>query len=152
MKTVDAGETWMTQDVETPQEDFTPSIFDIDCPNDSLCYAISGKYIYKTTNGGGPMYEAWIEHTVDISKDSGIQKINVYPNPTTHELNITLSPGASSKDIISIYDVHGRFIKEQLAAKYGRNVSIDISGLSAGVYVLKYTGVNGMYHQSFVEE
>ncbi len=79
-------------------------------------------------------------------------KLNVFPNPATHELNITLPIGANAKDVIAVYDLHGRLIKEQLAGKYGGNISVDLSGLVAGMYVLRYEGKDVVLVQQFVKE
>jgi len=79
-------------------------------------------------------------------------KLNVYPNPAKHELNITLPIGANAKDFIAIYDMHGRLIQEQVAGKYGGSVRVDVSGLSQGMYVLKYSSKNVVLVEQFVRE
>jgi hypothetical protein len=79
-------------------------------------------------------------------------KLTIYPNPATHELNITLPPSANARDIIAVYDVHGRLIKEQRTGKYGGNVSIGISTLPQGMYVLRYAGKEVILVEQFVKE
>jgi hypothetical protein len=79
-------------------------------------------------------------------------KLTIYPNPATHELTITLLPSANARDIIAVYDMHGRLIKEQLTGKYGGNVSVDISSLAQGMYVLRYAGKDTILMQQFVKE
>jgi|GEM_PF-2510468 len=78
--------------------------------------------------------------------------LNVYPNPAKKELNITLPIGANAKDVIAIYDMHGRLMQEQIAGKYGGNLNVDVSGLSQGMYVLRYEGRDVVLVEQFVRE
>jgi len=80
------------------------------------------------------------ECAVDIDENNLVSSLDVYPNPTMRELNVTLPIGANAKDVIAIYDMHGRLIQEQLAGKYGGILSVDIQHLSSGMYVLRYQG------------
>lgn len=79
-------------------------------------------------------------------------KLNIYPNPAKHELNITLPIGASAKDVIGVYDMHGRLIQEQVVGKYGGILSVDIQHLSSGMYVLRYQGKDVVLMEQFVRE
>jgi hypothetical protein len=63
-----------------------------------------------------------------IEEISNDQKINIYPNPTKGELTIDSDLGISN---IQIYDVKGNAIIET------KQKSINISGLSKGMYLVK---------------
>jgi len=135
MKTVDAGQTWMTQEVEIPQGASYPSIGEIDCPSDSICYATSGKYIYKTINGGGQMHEAWLEYVVGIDENTEIFKMGVYPNPATDKLNVQLDKPA----VVSIYTSTGQLVETHTSKS---NYQIDVSHYPAGLYLVVSSGVS----------
>jgi len=92
------------------------------------------------------------ECAVDIDENNLVSSLDVYPNPTMRELNVTLPIGANAKDVIAIYDMHGRLIQEQLAGKYGGILSVDIQHLSSGMYVLRYQGKDVVLVEQFVKE
>ena len=79
-------------------------------------------------------------------------KLNVYPNPATSELNITLPIVANAKDFIAVYDMQGRLIERQVVGKYAGSIFFDISRFSAGMYVLKYEGIKMMLVQQFIKQ
>lgn len=67
---------------------------------------------------------------------------SVYPNPTKDKVNITFSKLPENELEIQLYDITGRFIKNQflIGIKY---TSMDISNLNKGVYVLKIKSDDG---------
>ncbi len=65
--------------------------------------------------------------------------IEVYPNPATNKLNITLD---SEKAIsIDVYNVLGQLKKTHLHT--GGTSTMDLSDLAAGIYFLRFTDDNG---------
>ena len=77
----------------------------------------------------------WIDDIKQISTlstDENIilaKRLDVYPNPTTGLLNIS---NARDYKLITIHNILGKTVKTFVAAE-----SIDISDLSAGIYLLK---------------
>ncbi len=72
------------------------------------------------------------------STNSGMQ---VYPSPVRNELFGLLNTGFGMETELRLYDLNGRIIKEQVAS--GNEFIMDMSGLPAGVYVLKARYASG---------
>ena len=71
-----------------------------------------------------------IENT---EKNSGV--IQVFPNPTTHVLNVSL-PSLKNKTQISLYDIKGECIMEQEIPPFTLLARLDIGDLPGGIYYL----------------
>lgn len=79
-------------------------------------------------------------------------KLHVYPNPAQEQLHITLPLGARPQDVLSVYDMHGRLVKEQSVGRYAGTITVDISRLSGGMYVVRYSGKDIVLVKQFVKE
>jgi photosystem II stability/assembly factor-like uncharacterized protein len=136
IKTIDGGDTWGYQDVEFLEEEGYPGIHEIDCPNDSLCYAI-GTHIYKTTNGGGELHEAWVEvSSGDLEFVEG-SVLEIFPNPTTGISSLKIDGiHVYEENDVSIYDSLGRKLSVDLH-KLNDGFTMDMSTLSPGVYFIR---------------
>ena len=62
--------------------------------------------------------------------------VNIYPNPTDGIVHI--SPLSEATDI-AVLDMTGQKVIEQ-NVNAGTNISLDFSGLSSGVYILRING------------
>ncbi len=71
--------------------------------------------------------------------------VNIYPNPTTNELNIKL-PDAIKEGSLQLLDFMGREVSEKLPIESGEKKLI-ISHLATGVYTLK---ISTPYNTAFV--
>jgi len=113
-----------------------------------LTFHTLGKYKVTMTNSAiisRPDYPAEVIVTIDVVKlgvsENESLNIEVYPNPTTGELRVTISDNPIS-DIrlsdIEIFDIYGRNQKaESRKQKAEGEMEIDISHLAAGVYFVK---------------
>ena len=64
----------------------------------------------------------------------------VYPNPVNNEMNLVLNPGKSRSAIVTLLDMSGRMVLTQrydLTAEELSTVKIPVSGLRAGIYMVK---------------
>jgi len=67
------------------------------------------------------------------TQNSGVQKVDVYPNPATSAIKVNLT-GFEGKSEITLMDVNGKAImRRQVSAM---NSELDISRLPAGIYLL----------------
>ncbi|NEN25092.1 T9SS type A sorting domain-containing protein [Cryomorpha ignava] len=73
---------------------------------------------------------------VGINEASVLNKIKVYPNPTSGMLNLQSQVALTS---YTLFDLQGRIVKQ---ASLATN-QVDLSGLESGVYVLGVRGVDG---------
>lgn len=65
--------------------------------------------------------------------------VNVFPNPSAHQLNVELTLAASSSIELELFDINGRLIHTQKAnVDAGKQIlSMNIVSLAAGQYVLR---------------
>ena len=78
---------------------------------------------------------------------NNIVNVSLYPNPAKGTLNI------SAKNTIenaTIYNVLGKKIKSFTVN--AKTSSLDVSGLSRGIYILKYTANNAVGSMKFIKE
>ena len=76
-------------------------------------------------------------------------KVNVYPNPTTHSLNVITSLPTSGR--LKIVDLSGRVIMDYPTAD-DRSNSLDVSNLPSGIYQLEFNSVLGVQRVRFVKD
>ena len=62
----------------------------------------------------------------------GLAELSIYPNPVSNRVSIS---AAESIDRIRVYDLSGRLVKQ--ASPHKAAFSVDVSGLSKGVYLVK---------------
>ena len=88
---------------------------------------------------------------VGINEFANENMITIYPNPTTGKLRI--ENGELRIEKIEIYDIYGRMQKEERSKEQGEGeMVIDISNLSAGVYMIKFDTDKGVIHKKVVKE
>lgn len=76
----------------------------------------------------------------DISTDAETLS-NIYPNPTTNEINIYLTP-QTTPTRLTIYDEFARKILSQTIPANAKEYTISTSTLNSGYYIIKFTTDN----------
>ena len=69
--------------------------------------------------------------------------LNLYPNPSDGTLNVKLNMSQATNLSLSIFDINGKLVKEVPAVSTingQNNLTMDVSKLPAGHYLLKLTG------------
>ena len=132
IKSIDGGATWFTQNTSEPGYWGTDKI---DCPNDSVCYAIgylNGR-IYKTTNGGGPLLEEVEQIVLSVKEIDDDLNFSIAPNPTNGPVTIT-SEKEKIKEV-KVFDMQGK----QILAAYPNdfNATIDLTKFESGIYLIQ---------------
>lgn len=125
MKTIDGGLNWHKQFLNYTTN--YSAVTQMQCLNDTLCYAISGWQIFKTSNGGGPM--------IGLGDTENVNDLNIsiYPNPTEDKINFNnLKKGSR----IVIYNSLGQI---QITYTYMDGQSLDIGNLKNGIYLYLIT-------------
>lgn len=73
--------------------------------------------------------------------------LEAYPNPTEHQLTLSITASAPALFTANIYDVAGRntglALRSEVTEKYAGN--LDVSQLSAGAYFIHLTDANGKH-------
>ncbi len=76
----------------------------------------------------------------------------VYPNPADNIVQVSLGNGVTDDGVITVYDLAGRtFITESFPANT-RKHTLDISGISAGLYIVEFRNSNSIRTQKVVVE
>lgn len=81
-------------------------------------------------------------------EEGELKDVSVYPNPAETVLNISLPESFDGVGTIEMMDATGKLVRtEQTSTKLN---TIDVSGLSNGIYLLNITSENGRYSQRIV--
>jgi hypothetical protein len=118
----------------------SPSFYlNVSTPSPCGSTAYGSKYITVSSDGGGPIART--------SSDNFL----IFPNPTSDYLKISL-PGEADFEIenVSIIDGHTGEIKETQDC-YKSNEVLDVRGLRAGIYLVKYTKDGQIQHFKFLK-
>ena len=115
---------------------------------ESISYAV--KFSWAAGGFGVTKYFTYIVGndcaTASIDKNN-LLEISLYPNPAKETLNISAKNTIESA---TIYNVLGR--KVQSYAVNATSKKLDISSLSTGIYILKYTVDNVVGSMKFIKE
>ena len=86
-----------------------------------------GKYTYSKTL------------LVRFDKQGSIYINNIYPQPASSELHVSVESGISTKAVLSVTDVNGKMIsRSAINVSAGNNIyDVDISSFSKGIYFIK---------------
>jgi len=80
--------------------------------------------------------------SLSINQENNLGLV-IWPNPVNNELNISLDTNLNSKLNLNLYEVSGRFINQASVNTIESNISIDVTNLSSGIYVLHISDSNG---------
>lgn len=124
--------------------------------------SINGQTVNKWIPSGGPstLKYAYSLHVRNMSI-GGIDDIenpldiNLYPNPTNENINITLSLSESTNTILEIYDAQGKLVATPNLgnkAQGEHNLSINVSNLQSGLYLLKIIAGENTVTKRFIKQ
>ncbi len=121
----------------------------------NVCYAGWSKHLpiipgvctfQATYNGVACSQNFTISTNTEISKSDKLKTILIYPNPATDNLTIETPQNAK----IEILNTAGQIIKTMYTAD--KQICIDISNLSSGVYIIKVKTEKGVVVEQFIKE
>ncbi|MES2865134.1 MAG: PA domain-containing protein [Bacteroidota bacterium] len=117
-------------------------VTDLDLRNDNMVFA--------ATFGRG-IFSGLFTNTV-LSNEAFVnnKNVSIYPNPVKDVLNINVKD-FSSEVSVKIIDINGREVYSQKVDNINTN-AVNLSNLSAGVYVLKLQGENLNYSEKIILE
>ncbi len=132
MKSIDGGQHWYYQQINDPYYFGTESIF---CPTDSVCYAVGGNnaYIYKTSNGGGPLLDQVNQIPLSVKEISDDIDFSIAPNPSAGVFIIRSEREALSQ--LSIYDLQGKEILSIFPKDFTATINLEPFG--TGLYIVQ---------------
>lgn len=108
------------------------------------CDSGEGNYMIQTATGhvfvmnngeyGDGNTDVFCLEAVNVAEIELLDAIELYPNPTNGQLNLH---SAIALDQVTLIDGVGRIISERDLSGFHRNVTIDLSSLAEGVYLLE---------------
>lgn len=79
------------------------------------------------------------------------QTLRLFPNPAKHSIWIQLPLQAKHRAQLTIRDISGKIIQEQIVSNT-QQLHMDISTWNSGMYVLTLQGDNNLWHQRWIKE
>ncbi len=86
--------------------------------------------------------------TVGVEEPPEVQ-LNVFPNPVRDLLNVQTEDRIT---LVSMFDIRGQLLSEIEVSDTVNSMSIQVSDLPSGIYLLKVTTINGMHTERFVKD
>jgi hypothetical protein len=116
--------------------------------------SIDGIPINKVAKWIGGNYVDSCRNTTSIDEDNVVERLFVYPNPTSDYISINLSDLRNSKVEISIYDITGKIIfNESYANCTGKfTKSIDLDAYTSGLYLIKVNADESMFTAKIIKQ
>lgn len=107
-----------------------------------------------TLTGGKQMYSLLLSGTGTTlsAKEHFFNEVKVYPNPTQDMLNVSLPREIANGITYDIYDISGKKIKEYSNKVDSEYLTIDVSGLTNGVYILTVKTTEGSSNYKFIKK
>jgi N-acetylmuramoyl-L-alanine amidase len=115
------------------------------------CYCkISGMELIRNT-GGAKTGEIYLDaltfgiESGDSGLDSGVgSSFRIYPNPAGNRVTVLLPDESNSGYAVQLLDLAGRVMRIHTTYNAGNSVTLDISDISSGVYLVRVRrGMNG---------
>lgn len=75
--------------------------------------------------------------------DESVAAIKAFPNPTNYSVSIEVPSTGKEVDSYSIYSMNGNLVKVGKTASSDDTISLDLSDLNNGIYLIKIDGVDG---------
>jgi len=111
---------------------------------------VDNTWYYQTAT---PIVRLNFDPVIGINEINGVISSSVYPNPATTELTIELTTQEIENASMFLLDLSGKIVRNQTTTVSGTSTTtMDISSLSAGVYVLKITTANGSITKKVVKK
>lgn len=115
-------------------------VTDLDMRNDNMVYA--------ATYGRGIFSGMFTNTTLSSFDFSQSNNIKMYPNPATDLVNISISNYVGDLKV-DLFDINGRLVKTK-SVDFSGNYSLDLNGLTTGVYIVKLSGSELNYSEKIV--
>ena len=85
------------------------------------------------------------------TEDNEISALNLFPNPAHDQLEIKLSHSVPA-DLVLLYDMEGRRVKELSFANSDQAINLNISDLQSGIYMVLIRTGSELLTKKFVKE
>jgi hypothetical protein len=135
-----------------------PEGMTLQSPNDVVTQAnnlVAGTYQFRltVTSQSGDTASATVKVTVMSdtrgTKDSSSETFFLYPNPAHDQTTLNMTGDGQGVVMLHLFDLNGKFVKALQFAKLPgtSSVTIDVSHLTAGMYIIRATYGNNQTQQ-----
>lgn len=112
------------------------------------------KYNWSVASNCNSGYRNWatpvsLNYIVSGIKKNSIKSIQLYPNPTTEFIKFELSNYNNDATVL-IYDMNGKMVHQE--QKSGQEISIAVTNLSNGIYMLHCITDKDIFQSKFVKQ
>lgn len=116
------------------------------------------RFTYITDSGGTP-HDGWMIDDIYVNDwFEGINEvpnesiIGITPNPVEDVLHIKRKIAAAKNESVQVMNMMGEVVMSGQLSVVGGELSVDVSGLAKGVYLLRYSCDKGEARERFVKE
>ena len=127
--TNDGGNTWQTQ-----CDDIGRWFTSVHFPDADNGWAVGASGIIMHTNNGGAVW------TPDNSYNQRLKEVEVYPNPSSGKINVSIYLVKSENISLNVFDNQGNLVKAITTGNLiegEQNIKIDLSHLPDGLYFIR---------------
>src|SRR5690606_8206296 len=75
--------------------------------------------------------------TVNVIEKSELERILIYPNPTTSTLRVDFENVQAMEYTITLYSIDGTMVHHSSIEAINHKIDVDLSNLRSGVYVVR---------------
>lgn len=116
-------------------------------------FGAGGAIDWYTGYTASPIIRANFDPSVGIQENEDVASVSIYPNPTSDNVNINFVSKENQNVSINVISVDGSLVfSKQLNTKVGQasRTSVDVSNLSAGIYMVQLMGEKSSLTQRIV--
>ena len=146
---VDGTDQESAYDIQANDGITTGSWVSLDIPLSEFTTDLTTLREIKVVGDGTIYFDNWYFHgtaTASIDKNN-LSNVSLYPSPAQNELTISAENTIQN---VTVYNVLGR--KVQSFNVNATSKRLDVSSLSTGIYILKYTANNVVGSMKFIKE
>ncbi|MCB9232136.1 MAG: HYR domain-containing protein [Bacteroidia bacterium] len=113
---------------------------------------VTGQYSVTVVDGNGCVGTATFDVTVGVEENADFAGLEVFPNPTEGYLNIRPFTPIGKKVEIRVFDMYGKIIRQFGLDNLTHDVTLNLTDLSKGVYVLTISTDNSSFVRKIILE
>lgn len=105
-------------------------------------------------NPSAPMVRMLMHDFTGVEEAAATNRFEVYPNPATEALNVTLTLVQSENTVINVLDITGKVVKTiNLGTVNGdKNVTVSLDEMTSGIYFIQLVNADGKQVKKFVKK
>lgn len=105
-------------------------------------------------NPSAPMVRLLLSDFTGVDETTSDNKFEVYPNPATETINVSLTLVQSESTVINVLDITGKIVKTIYVGTVNgdKNVTVSLDEMTDGVYFIELVNNDGRQVKKFVKK